>query len=731
MAFVLDYSGNYSFFSVPATVTTIAVHMWGGGGGGNGGAGAFLLGTLDVTPGETLRLIVGCGACTPGLDAQGGGGQGMGYTSYAPSLVYAQGGGRSSIQRCLSSYCAPYAPTVVGGSSWQEIVTAGGGGAGLSQGAYASWDGVTAVRGMDFAASSSVRVASYNCGGGGATMTTAGGPSGAQFTGGTGAAGGGGGWFGGGTSSWNYCWDIFGLAAGSGSSNPLVLRNVAGRSAFPSAPKASPGSDISAYYSASIGIGGTNSVGGPGRAVIQFACSGCTCNAMCTNCGVARYYPSGGPSCTSSATATGTSRATATTTPSASVTASAMPRIYSLGSGYFSVCPAGAMGVSTKSPCTPDPASGPSDTAFYWSGSSSEGSRAFLVTASSGISYVADRYSAVGGAVSLSAGSSLSTSPGAVSALPVGNAAFSLAEWVLCPSTAASSSVLQLSGGGQQAVLLVSGRDTTRCVSTLAGSGSASFSDGLGTAASFNNLNGVTVHSSGTVYVVDTNINRIRAINAAGAVSTFSGSGSASFSDGLGTAASFKSPTGVAVDSSGTMYVADSGNNRIRKITPGGVVTTLSGSGSASFSDGLGTAASFKTTTGVAVDSSGTVYVADNNNHRIRAITPAGAVSTFAGSGVYGFSNGLGPAASFAYPAGVAVDSSGTVYVADFYNHRIRAITPGGIVSTLAGSGYGNGDGLGTAARFQFPRGVSTAAAVYTWLTCKTVLSAQLPLGVS
>jgi len=127
------------------------------------------------------------------------------------------------------------------------------------------------------------------------------------------------------------------------------------------------------------------------------------------------------------------------------------------------------------------------------------------------------------------------------------------------------------------------------------------------------------------------------------------------------------------VDSSGNVYVADSGNHRIRKITPERVVSTFAGSGTADSGNGTGTTAQFNSPSDVAVDSSGNVYVADSSNHRIRKITPAGVVSTLAGS-TEGFADGTGTEAQFNYPTGVDVDSSGNVYVADSFNHRIRKI---------------------------------------------------------
>jgi sugar lactone lactonase YvrE len=159
--------------------------------------------------------------------------------------------------------------------------------------------------------------------------------------------------------------------------------------------------------------------------------------------------------------------------------------------------------------------------------------------------------------------------------------------------------------------------------------------------------------------------------------------------DGTGSAARFNYPDGVASDSSGNLYVADTGNNTIRKITPAGVVTTLAGTpGIIGSADGTGSHAQFNGPWSVAVDGSGNVYVADTGNNTIRKITSAGVVTTLAGTaGVTGSADGTGGAASFSAPSGVAADSSGNVYVADTNNFTIRKITPAGVVSTLAGTG--------------------------------------------
>ena len=211
-------------------------------------------------------------------------------------------------------------------------------------------------------------------------------------------------------------------------------------------------------------------------------------------------------------------------------------------------------------------------------------------------------------------------------------------------------------------------------VATLAGSGVGGFADGTSTAAQFYLPEGVAVDSAGTIYVADTNNNSIRKITPAGVVTTLAGSGAFAFADGTGTAAQFYLPSGLVVDSAGTIYVADTTNNRIRKITPAGVVTTLAGSGVSGSANGTGTAAQFKSPAGVALDSSGVVYVVEYGGNRIRKITPAGVVTTLAGSGAPGSANGTGTAAQFYYPSGIAVDSAGVIYVADNNSNLIRII---------------------------------------------------------
>ncbi len=243
--------------------------------------------------------------------------------------------------------------------------------------------------------------------------------------------------------------------------------------------------------------------------------------------------------------------------------------------------------------------------------------------------------------------------------------------------------------------------------------------DGTGSAARFNNPQSVAVDSAGNVYVADYNNHTIRKVTPDGLVTTLAGlAGSSGTNDGMGSAGRFNYPAGVAVDSAGNVYVADANNCAIRKVTPGGVVTTLAGlaafdpwgnpvGGSA---DGTGSAARFNDPAGVAVDSAGNLYVADRGNATIRKVTPGGVVTTLAGlAGSSGSADGTGSAARFQRPCGVAVDSTGNVYVADYYNYTIRKVTPGRVVTTLAGEAgsYGSADGTGSAARFNNPSGVA------------------------
>ncbi|MBV5343629.1 putative Ig domain-containing protein, partial [bacterium] len=208
--------------------------------------------------------------------------------------------------------------------------------------------------------------------------------------------------------------------------------------------------------------------------------------------------------------------------------------------------------------------------------------------------------------------------------------------------------------------------------------GTAGSTDGTGTAASFNYPSGLDVDAAGNIYVADYGNNKIRKITPAGVVSTFAGTGTSGSTDGAGTTAKFWAPSGVALDAAGNIYVADYVNHKIRKITPAGVVSTLAGTGTAGSTNGTGTAASFNYPSGLAVDAAGYVYVSDQHNLKIRKITPAGVVSTLAGSGTLGSTNGDLTTSRFNYPYGVAVDATGNVYVSDTDNRKIRKIAPFG-----------------------------------------------------
>ncbi|CAG9183259.1 NHL repeat-containing protein [Cupriavidus pampae] len=253
-------------------------------------------------------------------------------------------------------------------------------------------------------------------------------------------------------------------------------------------------------------------------------------------------------------------------------------------------------------------------------------------------------------------------------------------------------------------------------VSTIAGNTHAmGAADGAAATATFKYPSGVIADSVGNVYVVDQSNHRIRQIDNTNTVSTLAGS-TAGYLDGTGTGAQFNSPYAGVVDAVGNLYVTEFSNNRIRKITPGGVVTTFAGS-TGGYLDGTGTGAQFQSPSGIAIDASGNLYVADTSNNKIRKITPAGVVTTIAGS-TYGFADGTGTAAQFAAPFGLALDADGNLYVADRGNNRIRKITPAGVVTTIAGDGTaGNTNGDGNVARFSNPTYLAIDAAKNLYVT--------------
>ncbi|MCB9738944.1 MAG: hypothetical protein H6747_06730 [Deltaproteobacteria bacterium] len=248
-------------------------------------------------------------------------------------------------------------------------------------------------------------------------------------------------------------------------------------------------------------------------------------------------------------------------------------------------------------------------------------------------------------------------------------------------------------------------------LSTVAGTGSSSFLDGPALSARFDYPEGVAVDKDGTIYVADGQSNRIRVISPTGQVTTLAGNGSSSYSEGVGASARFYRPAGIALAGS-TLYVSDTYHHRVRTIDIASKKSALlAGNGSASYQDGPPTTARFRYPAGLTVADDGDVVVADRDNHRIRRISGNGTVSTLAGSGSASFLDGPVATARFKYPYGVAEGAPEVFYVADQGNHRIRRIQ-GGQVTTVAGqSADGNSDGVGVAARFSSPRGITVTAA--------------------
>lgn len=240
-------------------------------------------------------------------------------------------------------------------------------------------------------------------------------------------------------------------------------------------------------------------------------------------------------------------------------------------------------------------------------------------------------------------------------------------------------------------------------VTTLAGINSAGFQDGTGNVARFRTPMHLAVDPQGMIYAADCNNHCIRKITPQGVVTTLAGNGVAGTADGVGTAASFSNPRGIVSDSQGNLYVADFLSYRIRKVTPGGVVTTLAGNGTDSNVDGTGVAACIGAANALAFDSSGNLYVAtETAGGYIRRITPGGVVTTVAGNGAALATDGAALSASFLRPRGIAVDSQGVVYIADCDNGRLRRLS-GGTVTTLLSNGTWGNAGAGTAMSFNNP----------------------------
>lgn len=260
-------------------------------------------------------------------------------------------------------------------------------------------------------------------------------------------------------------------------------------------------------------------------------------------------------------------------------------------------------------------------------------------------------------------------------------------------------------------------RADTFIFSSLAGNGvSLAQTDGAGSSARFYNPTGIAVDTAGNIYVADGGDHTVRKVTAGGVVTTIAGaSGQAGSADGVGSNARFVYPFAVATDLSGNVFVTDVGDHTVKRITPAGLVTTLGGTaGVAGSVDGVTTSAQFNYPEGVAADAVGNIFVSDTGNSTIRKIAVNGTVSTFAGvAGQTGTADGNGGGARFNFPAGIAADSAGNIYVADHGNSTIRKITSGGTVTTLAGSAgqTGSGDGPAASATFDHPNAVSVDSA--------------------
>jgi sugar lactone lactonase YvrE len=265
---------------------------------------------------------------------------------------------------------------------------------------------------------------------------------------------------------------------------------------------------------------------------------------------------------------------------------------------------------------------------------------------------------------------------------------------------------------------------TSGIITTIAGNGVAGYTGdgGIATGAELNQPAGVAVDGVGNIYISDSYNNRIRKVSASGIITTFAGGGTGGLGDvGPATLAVINNPNGVAIDGSGNLYIADQGNNRIRKVNMSGIITTIAGNGISGYTGdgGAATTTALFSPTGVAVDGAGNIYIADEGNMRIRKVNTSGIITTFAGSGPgngtpgYTGDGGLAIAAELNSPAGVAVDGAGNIYIADAGNIVVRKVNLSGIITTVAGNnttGFSGDGGAAVGAQLDFPAGVALDA---------------------
>ncbi|MFF4739453.1 RICIN domain-containing protein [Streptomyces sp. NPDC001262] len=262
------------------------------------------------------------------------------------------------------------------------------------------------------------------------------------------------------------------------------------------------------------------------------------------------------------------------------------------------------------------------------------------------------------------------------------------------------------------------GEESAPSISTVVGTGTQNFGGdgGPATAAWLNSPTGVAVDSTGTLYICDYVNHRVRKVTTDGKISTVAGMGAGTFGGdgGPATAAQLYYPSGVAVDSAGAVFIVDQYNHRVRKVTADGKISTVAGAGAATFGGdgGPATAAQLYYPSGVAVDGTGNLYIADQHNHRVRKVTTDGKISTVAGTGAATFGGDGGPAtaAQLKNPVGVVVDSTGNLYIGEYGSHRVRKVTADGKISTVAGTGaatFGGDGGPATAAQLNTPFGLA------------------------